>query len=123
MYSGVALINGEVGVAAGDDFAPVDLVGIGEVEEDHFRPWRHDAGDGELIELEHAGNHVALAFIEDAGGETLLDEDVDLFVGNGRLGGWFTHAEGFQNRLGKPCEQVDDGRDDAGERAEETDEA
>ena len=105
----VVLIDRKMRVAAGDDLAPVDLLGVVDVEENDLRPRRHDRGDGQLVEAEHALDHLLFGLVEDARLEALLNQDVHLLV---RHGGFAAtcEAEGLEQEVGDGAEDFDDGR-------------
>ena len=68
------LIHWEIRVAAGHDFAPVGFLGVVEIEKNDLRPRRHEAGDGQLIEREHAFDHLFFGALKHARVQALFHE-------------------------------------------------
>ena len=77
------LVDGKIRVAARDDLAPVHLLGVLEVEEDDLRPGRHERRHRQLVQRQHALDHLLLRPLEHAGVEALLHQRPDLVLAHG----------------------------------------
>ena len=75
--------TGKYGVSARHDLPPVRLLVVVDVKEDDLRARGHDRRDGEVVERQHALDHLLLGPLEHARVEPPLDKRPHILIAHG----------------------------------------